>query len=665
MVKDADREALCRGFVRMGGAGARLAPPAVPERLIAVSMLRPERLAALARGGPDPRYLAMDNCPNQAVMGGTQLSMNSLAREIVESGGVAMPLPFSRAYHTPLFADWASTFAAHYDELSLGSGRVPVFSCCTATALPDEPERCRRAMAAQWTAPVRFSATIEALYESSGVRTFVEVGPESRLTAFVEDILRGRPHVAASMSSSQRGEVEQLCHLLGELFVAGLPIEPGRLAQLFDAVARPVYDVRAFGAQVHGGLIAEARATLARADAAIRAVTRDAAAARPQADRDGWPLIGTVNRATATRLNAARFFARHTDPFVDDHALGRRDSGWPGSPLPVLPFTLCLEVVSEAACRLTGRPAREILDARASRWLALDAGALTVDIEAEHDRGQVRVRLADAGAALSGAAFEATIPAPSASPEGISVRPDPDATAPQPVERLVVLRSVRVSRSWLSRDLQRDVGRTARDRSRVVHDRQSRTAAVVAAPGSGDARLRGPAGGVLASRAATAGSDLWHLSVRHAAGNHRARPREGRHDRPLSRRDPFDRLTTHASFVFETADGLTIAAVEGLAQRLIEFPPWLAQCIFGRGGRGVPPPDRPVPVSASIADRELLTASWGIWERALAHLCLAPDDFSTWRRKVRLSDDERLPWLLSHMAHQQGDRETIANGEPC
>ena len=62
------------------------------------------------------------------------------------------------------------------------------------------PEEIRSLLVEHWTSPVRFRETIEALY-ADGARVFVEAGPRGNMTAFVEDILRGRPAcaVAAAM----------------------------------------------------------------------------------------------------------------------------------------------------------------------------------------------------------------------------------------------------------------------------------------------------------------------------------------------------------------------------------------------------------------------------------------------------------------------------------
>jgi acyl transferase domain-containing protein len=83
--------------------------------------------------------------------------------------------------------------------------------------------------------PVRFRESIEHLYRD-GVRVFIEVGPESHLTAFVRDILRNRTHVATSCDDRRRGADQQLRHLLGQLFAQGVSVD---LEPLYGGTPQP------------------------------------------------------------------------------------------------------------------------------------------------------------------------------------------------------------------------------------------------------------------------------------------------------------------------------------------------------------------------------------------------------------------------------------------
>ena len=78
-----------------------------------------------------------------------------------------------------------------FEEAQILPARVPIYSCTTAAPYPDDPDEIRKLMVDHWLMPVEFRKTIETLYED-GVRIFVEVGPRGNLSAFVEDILRGK-----------------------------------------------------------------------------------------------------------------------------------------------------------------------------------------------------------------------------------------------------------------------------------------------------------------------------------------------------------------------------------------------------------------------------------------------------------------------------------------
>jgi len=622
----AGRAALCDGFVRLGAAGTRLPKPRAPEGLLAISALSRNRLEQLLHARPVNVWFAMDNCPNQLVVGGSQAALATLVTDVVAAGGVAVALPFERAFHTPLFSDWAGTLSAYYRALPLGTGRVPVFSCYTAAPLPDDADQCREVMTAQWTGLILFRDTIERVY-ADGVRTFIEVGPGSTLTAFVEDVLRGRPHLAVSTSPGSRGEVSQLWHMLGELFLAGLPIDPARLWRLLDDAAPGLE-----AAAVHRRLIADTRLRLARAATKIIAAQRD------------LPLLGAVVTDATGGLTAHRRFSRGTDTFVDDHALGRRRSAHPGGgfPLPVLPFTLSLEIAAEAARALTGRRVSEIRDVRAARWLALDRGALSLDVAATTTADGVWVRLDEAGDHAPGAAFEATVRTGEIAGALPSVPSDPGARPPERwtaatfYERYAFhgpgFQGLSEVRSVGPLGLEADVMITAINglptEALDLDPAMLDCAGQLVAFWLLEHEQRAPSFGIFpfsAARVVVAGPPP-------PAGT-RIRCRCA-----VTLRGTI----TDATCVFETSDGQLVAAVEGFLQRLIPFPDALARIIFG---------GEPITYASAIRDidPEIFSASWGIWERALAHLALAPSELAQWHALPALHG-QRLRWLLGRVA---------------
>jgi acyl transferase domain-containing protein/phosphopantetheinyl transferase/acyl carrier protein len=191
--------------------------------LLAVGPADPELLRSLA-ARDDGVTLAMDNCPHQVVLCGREEAIATLQEELRARGAICQRLPFSRAYHTPLFEPVTERLQAFYARGRFRAPQVPLYSCVTAARVPDDPDTVRRLAAAQWSRPVRFRETLEAMY-ADGARLFVEVGPRGNLAAFAEDTLKGRPHLAIPSNLPKRSGIDQLHHLLGLLAAHGVPLD--------------------------------------------------------------------------------------------------------------------------------------------------------------------------------------------------------------------------------------------------------------------------------------------------------------------------------------------------------------------------------------------------------------------------------------------------------
>src|SRR5207245_2450736 len=68
----------------------------------------------------------------------------------------------------------------------------------------------------RWRGPLEGQTAIAPRY-SGGVGIVVEVGPRGSLSAFVEDILRGRPPLAIAADTMNRSGITQLNHVVGLL----------------------------------------------------------------------------------------------------------------------------------------------------------------------------------------------------------------------------------------------------------------------------------------------------------------------------------------------------------------------------------------------------------------------------------------------------------------
>jgi acyl transferase domain-containing protein/phosphopantetheinyl transferase (holo-ACP synthase) len=169
-------------------------------------------------------FLAMDNCPHQAVLVGDADAV-ARARAIATAQGLMCEeLPYDRAVHTPRFAPFAEDLRTIFAELPVRAPTIELWSCTTAGPYPPDPAAIRELLVEHWTSPVRFRETIEALHDD-GARVFLEAGPRGNMTTFVEDILRGRRFCAVAADNRRRSGVTQLNHVTGMLAAHNIELD--------------------------------------------------------------------------------------------------------------------------------------------------------------------------------------------------------------------------------------------------------------------------------------------------------------------------------------------------------------------------------------------------------------------------------------------------------
>ncbi|MGH8642340.1 MAG: type I polyketide synthase, partial [Burkholderiales bacterium] len=343
-------------------------------------------------------HLALDNCPHQTVLYGPRAALEATAERLGALGGLCAWLPFDRAYHTPLFAPVSRALEKFFEDVPFGRASIPVYSCATAAPFPDDADAARRLAAAQWSSRVRFCETIDRLYEE-GVRQFIEVGPSGNLTAFVDDILREREHLAVSSNTRTRPGLEQLQHLLARLFVHGTTprldvlFEPRALAAL--DMDQPLPETRpaplvantlpyiALGdarrERLRALLVSPPPAVLAvePAEDTIEEVSELGGQALDAAARS-FPLISRVLEQDDEQVQAETDADVATQRYLRDHILytahvSDRDPELHG--LAVVPLAVSLEMLAEVAA-LIARQAYlvQLKNVHAHNWIALDQG---------------------------------------------------------------------------------------------------------------------------------------------------------------------------------------------------------------------------------------------------------------------------------------------------
>ncbi len=166
--------------------------------------------------------IANRNAPNQAVLSGSSAEIARAADACASRNLSCKQLTVAAAFHSPLVADAAVPLLAALSDIAIAAGSLPVYANSSAAEYPADAGEAAALLAGQLARPVEFVAEIEAMY-AAGIRTFVEIGPGSRLSGLVSAILAGRPYTAVALDASggRRSGIADLARCLAQLAVLG------------------------------------------------------------------------------------------------------------------------------------------------------------------------------------------------------------------------------------------------------------------------------------------------------------------------------------------------------------------------------------------------------------------------------------------------------------
>ena len=347
--------------------------------------------------------ISHDNCPHQVILCGTEAQI-AQARERLEMDRVlCQELPFRSGFHSPLFADYVSPHQEHFESLPIQPPSIPLWSATTGRAYGDDVLSIRKLAVDHLIRPVQFRRVIEDLY-NEGVRVFVQVGPGS-LTGFVNDILRGQPHLAVSAVDDRRPALQQLLRVRTALFVSGLDLaldDPEYLAReanqdtgIHLALGVPLvrldkpldvglpFDGLAMGLDATDPVLSEFQGVLRDVAGASAAVVEAYAAEKSQ-------------ESAVEDVSIRRHLSVETCPDLLDHCFFRQPEGWEcvTDRFPVVPLTMLVEMMKAAGQDLA--PERFVVSMehlRAYKWLAVAPGVDTVTRASWLDADRIKVAI--------------------------------------------------------------------------------------------------------------------------------------------------------------------------------------------------------------------------------------------------------------------------------
>ncbi|MFD4983034.1 type I polyketide synthase, partial [Streptomyces sp. NPDC058383] len=229
--------------------------------MIAVEATEDE-VAPLLAGHEDTVSVAAVNGPSALVLAGEQGAVTDLASRLEAEGRRTKRLRVSHAFHSPLMEPMLDEFRTVVEGLSLQAPLVPFVSNVTGepatvaqvTSVDYWVDHVRRA--------VRFADGIDWLV-SHGVSDFLELGPDSVLSAMTQDCLEAKgtdAHAVFPALRQDRPETLTLTTALAGLHVRGVTV---RWADYFAGTGARRHDLPTYafqrrrywpkGAGAHGG----------------------------------------------------------------------------------------------------------------------------------------------------------------------------------------------------------------------------------------------------------------------------------------------------------------------------------------------------------------------------------------------------------------------------
>jgi acyl transferase domain-containing protein/NAD(P)-dependent dehydrogenase (short-subunit alcohol dehydrogenase family) len=206
----------------MAAAGGNQHPPQGAMLAVQAELAEIEELTAVS---DQQVVLANRNSPGQGVLSGPTSAILEIEKICRDRKIRAVRLPVSAAFHSEQINTAVQPFLNALEKISIKPNAIDVFSNTTGRAYPADPQEVRRLLGEQLIRPVNFVDEIENFY-SSGVRTFVEIGPKSVLSGLISATLQGRDFETAALDASagKTYGIADLARLLGRLAALGYPV---------------------------------------------------------------------------------------------------------------------------------------------------------------------------------------------------------------------------------------------------------------------------------------------------------------------------------------------------------------------------------------------------------------------------------------------------------
>lgn len=178
------------------------------------------------------------NSPSEVVLSGAKDEIEKAKRIFGQHKIMFVELPVSHAFHSPAMQGAAVRFRDFLNEFSFEQLNIPVYSNCSTTLYENDEQQVKDNLANQLENTVRFSDMIQSMYDS-GVRTFIEVGPNSILSNLVHAILPNQEVNAISLDKKGEEGGISFWRALARLSVLGVALDFEQLLHEYETPELP------------------------------------------------------------------------------------------------------------------------------------------------------------------------------------------------------------------------------------------------------------------------------------------------------------------------------------------------------------------------------------------------------------------------------------------
>ncbi|MGA5417871.1 type I polyketide synthase [Streptomyces pseudogriseolus] len=192
--------------------------------MVAVEAAEDEVLPLL-NGHETEVSIAAVNGPRAVVLAGTEAAVTEIAEELAAQGRRTSRLRVSHAFHSPLMEPMVAEFREVAESLTYATPVVPVVSNVTGRLATDGELTTPDYWVRHVREAVRFADGVTAL-AAEGVTRFVELGPDTTLTALAQNCLPDADRsLFVSTLRKHRAEVDTVLECVAVAHAAGVTVD--------------------------------------------------------------------------------------------------------------------------------------------------------------------------------------------------------------------------------------------------------------------------------------------------------------------------------------------------------------------------------------------------------------------------------------------------------